>query len=200
MNTLLLTLALAAPPDRSGVPDPPPIEKRVSEVERKLDALTRKFEAHLAENAARHQAVAEAEKDRPLAWEEARHKAMADGKPLLVWVGGNFCERCVRESAGEFVHFFASSYDNLPSPSIAVIVPVGNELYRAGDVTWWVEGDREFGHLPSARRTIRRWLDRREDARSRAAAQQSFYQGGAVAPPRVPALAPPFRQPVLRGG
>lgn len=91
---------------------------------------------------------------------EAYRRAVADGKPLLVWVGDSFCARCVRENAEEFVHCRQETFPGAAARSIVVAVPDGDGLTRVGDVSWWITGDREFGHVPSARRAIRLWLDR----------------------------------------
>lgn len=98
-------------------------------------------------------------------YELAAREALDRGKPLLVWVGGNFCEACVRDSASEFVHHFTAEFEGVTAPAIVVGVVDSGSLIRAGEVTWWVEGDREFGHVPSVRGVIRKWLDRREAAR-----------------------------------
>lgn len=98
-------------------------------------------------------------------YELAMREALDRGKPLLVWVGGNFCELCVRDSATEFVHYFTPEFDGVQAPAIVVGVVDSGSLIRAGEVTWWVEGDKEFGHVPSVRGVIRKWLDRREAAR-----------------------------------
>jgi hypothetical protein len=108
----------------------------------------------------------------PLTYPEAHAEAMRLGKPLVVWVGGNFCEACVRDSAREFVHVFVETFEGATAPSIVVGVvdrddATGkDELVRAGTVTWWIVGDKEFGHLPSVRGAIRAWRDRREAARA----------------------------------
>ncbi len=106
----------------------------------------------------------EAAAEKPLTYAEAHALAVREGKPLVVWVGGNFCQACVRDSAAEFVHVFVDRFDGVAAPAIVVGVVADGELVRAGDVTWWITGDREFGHVPSIRHTIRRWADAREQS------------------------------------
>lgn len=97
----------------------------------------------------------------PLTYAEAYRKALASKKPLLVWCGGNFCPRCVNDSRDEFVHCFVDSFPSAVTPSIAVCVPEDGKLMRlTGDVTSWITGDKEFGHLPTVRKRIRSYLDR----------------------------------------
>src|SRR5258708_1311751 len=82
----------------------------------------------------------------PLTYAQAHAKALASGKPLMGWVGGDFCPACVQSSATEFVHFFTPSYEGVTAPAIVVGVVDDGQLIRAGEVTWWIVGDREFGH------------------------------------------------------
>ena len=124
--------------------------------------------------------------EKPLTYAQARVRAVEEGKPLVVWVGGNFCERCVRESAADFVHCFVDKFEGVAAPAIVVGVSDGGELVRAGDVTWWVEGDREFGHVPSVRAVIRRWLELREQNRRAGAVMMGpavVHQPVVVQPP-----------------
>lgn len=132
--------------------------------------------------------------DRPLTYAEAYHRALATGKPLLVWVGGNFCPRCVDDSSGEFVHCFVPAFEDAVSPSIVVSVVDGGQLLRVGDVQWWVENHREFGHLPSVRNVIRRWRDARPARR--AVAQAAAVPVAFAAPAPVVTFAPPPLAPV----
>lgn len=139
--------AKASAPDPGDIPDPPAIV------------------AHVSGTPAAPLASSADDDPKPLSYDEALKEVKATGKPLVVWVGGNFCERCVRDSAADFVHFFTPEFDGVSAPAIVVGVIDSGNLIRAGEVTWWVEGDGEFGHVGSVRGVIRRWLDRREAAR-----------------------------------
>jgi hypothetical protein len=101
----------------------------------------------------------------PLTYEASYAIALETGKPLIVWVGGAFCPNCIRDSAKDFVHHFTDSFESDATPRIVVGVVDGKDLVRAGEVGWWIVGDREFGHLPSIRTVIRTWLARRSQAR-----------------------------------
>jgi len=85
---------------------------------------------------------------------DACRESLRTGKPLLVWVGGNFCERCVADSKDEFIHHFAKSFPGVAAPAVVVAAPEGDWLTRVENITWWVEGDATFGHIPSARRAL----------------------------------------------
>lgn len=111
----------------------------------------------------------------------AVREALATGKPLLVWVGGEFCPQCVTDSADEFVHHFTATFEDAVSPSIVVAVVDDGRLMRVGDVQWWIEGSPIFGHLPSAREVIRRWRDARPVRRA----------VRTLLAPVIPAAAPP---------
>jgi hypothetical protein len=103
--------------------------------------------------------------EKPLTYYEAEQKALKEKRPLIVWVGGNFCQECVKSSGSDFVHCFVPTFEGVSAPAIVVGVVDENKLLWAGEVTWWVEGDREFGHVPSIRNVIRRWRERRDAAR-----------------------------------
>ena len=153
----------------------------------------------------------------PLTYTEAYTLALAQKKPLLVWVGGNFCERCVRDSAQDFVHVFVEKFEGVQAPAIVVGVVDEGELIRAGDVTWWIEGSAEFGHIPSVRTVIRQWLVRRSEARDAlrarvvapvVAANRTFWYGSSTSSfssysytqTKMPVMRPAVRVPVLRIG
>ena len=133
--------------------------------------------------------------DRPPTYAEAYHRALTTGRPLLVWVGGNFCPRCVNDTAGEFVHAFVDSFPEAVVPSVVVAVPEGGQLTRVADVTSWVEGDATFGHIPSVRRVL---ANRRPVRRALGAVAQAAARPMAVAPPApmlpmtlIPVTSPP---------
>ena len=91
----------------------------------------------------------------------ARDRAVRENKPLIVWVGGNFCDRCVKDSANEFVHHFApDGWEGHRGPATAVFAPHDNELWTVGVVTRWTVGSHDWGHVPSARRLVGVWQDR----------------------------------------
>ena len=91
----------------------------------------------------------------------ARARAVREGKPLIVWVGGNFCDRCVKDSRNEFVHcFVADGWEGHRGPTTVVSVPHGDELYYVASVTRWTVGSHDWGHVPSARRLVGEWRER----------------------------------------
>lgn len=88
-------------------------------------------------------------------------ESLRTGKPVVAWVGGNFCERCVNDSANEFLHVFVEDgWDGNRGPATAVLVPHDGYLYYAGVVTRWTVGSRDWGHVPSARRIAAEWRAR----------------------------------------
>lgn len=104
----------------------------------------------------------------PLTYAQACALALKTGKPLIVWVSSDnesFCEQCVKDSATDFIHVFVKQFEGVTAPAIVVGVVDEGQMMRAGEVTWWVVGDREFGHVPSIRTVIRQWLVRRSEAR-----------------------------------
>jgi len=117
----------------------------------------------------------EVEEEKPLTYSKAYRKAIDEDKPLLVWVGGNFCERCVEASAEEFVHYFTDSFQNKPNPSIVVIMKEeekpGSRLVIGATVTDWIEGSDTHGHIPSVRAAMREFRGRRMGRR------ESAYSG-----------------------
>lgn len=91
----------------------------------------------------------------------ARDRAVREGKPLIVWVGGNFCDRCVKDSANEFIHHFAADgWEGHRGPATVVSVPHGDELYYVASVNRWTVGSHDWGHVPSARRITGEWRER----------------------------------------
>lgn len=89
----------------------------------------------------------------PTTYAERRQTALAEGKPLITWVGGNICPDCVAGTEGEFVHFFVFAHSSAPTPSIVVELPEGGTLRRLPPVTKWANpgsGD----HIRSVRRAI----------------------------------------------
>lgn len=58
-----------------------------------------------------------------LTYKEAYEKAKKTGLPLVVWVGGNFCPECVKETSKDYVHYFTEFYTNATAPAIVVGVP-----------------------------------------------------------------------------
>jgi hypothetical protein len=119
-------------------------------------------------------------------YEVAYARAAKRKQPLVVWVGGDFCPRCVAESERDFVHYFAPDGrpfgPGLANPSILVYVPDGGEFRLAGQIDWWITGDKEFGHLASIRNAIRRWRDRRLATREAGAAVYQPAARPAVVP------------------
>lgn len=129
-----------------------------------------------------------------LTYPEAVKLSLATGKPLIVWVGGDVCERCVRESASDFVHVFVSEFPGVTAPALVVAVredmttTVGSAaaLSWVETVDWWIEGDKQFGHVPTVRGAIARWRERRAEAhrlRVHGASAQASAMYTAVAMP-----------------
>lgn len=102
----------------------------------------------------------------PLTYAEAYEKSFKNGKPLIVWVGGNFCPQCVRDTETAFNHTFVSTYPGVTEKQAIVVgvMDTNNKLIQAGVVTWWIEGDKEFGHVASIREEIRKWRRKVEAA------------------------------------
>lgn len=92
-----------------------------------------------------------------LTYAEAYQRAIELKRPLIVWIGGNFCERCVNDSKEEFVHFFADEWDGQKGPATAVYAYYDDGLYRAATVEKWTVGSHDWGHIPSARRVLSEW-------------------------------------------
>lgn len=134
-----------------------------------------------------------------LTYAEAYAKAKGDGKktkPLIIWVGGNFCERCVQESENDFVHYFADSWPGMRAPSILVGVWDEGQMKVAGKIDWWLEGSPTFGHIASINDTIRKWRDERNEGKmARVAAPRASYTGG-FSPVMQPMMVQ--SQPVMR--
>jgi type IV pilus biogenesis protein CpaD/CtpE len=87
--------------------------------------------------------------------------AIARGKPLLIWVGGNFCPNCVNQSKSEFVHCFVDRYQDVKAPAVVVAIPDEKD-HHALDL-WWVTtvpgaaGDGTGRHLQAVRRALAAW-------------------------------------------
>lgn len=91
-------------------------------------------------------------------------RALRENKPLVVWVGGNFCDRCVGDSKDDFVHHFVpDGWKGQQGPATVIYVPHDAGLWRAGTVTRWTVGSHDWGHVPSVRRVLAEW---REQVRS----------------------------------
>lgn len=102
---------------------------------------------------------------RPLTYSEAVQLSKQTGKPLVIWVGGEFCPQCVQASAEDFVHVFVEEFPGATAPATVVGVWEGNDLLRVGDMDWWVVGDKTFGHVPSVRRALANWRANRRHFR-----------------------------------
>mgnify|MGYP001584229380 CR=1 FL=1 len=133
-----------------------------------------------------------------LTYSAGYRKALREGKTMLVWVGGDFCPRCTKETADEFVHVFVKQWsetgatDHVLSPAVVVAAPSGDGLVRVATVTQWLEGDAVWGHASTARRIVRDWRQGRglglfswslgqggpRPVPGREALMQSGYSGG----------------------
>lgn len=93
-----------------------------------------------------------------LTYAQAHAEALRTGKPLIVWVGGDFCARCVAEDGGkEFVHHLTPKWEGVQAPATIIYMPEEGQLLQAATVTRWTVGSHDWGHLPSARRVAREW-------------------------------------------
>jgi hypothetical protein len=94
----------------------------------------------------------------PSSYDDALRTSAQTGKPLILWIGGNICNRCVDDSANEFVHHFVpDGWNGQKGPATMVYVPHDGSHYRAATVTRWTVGSRDWGHVPSARRVSAAW-------------------------------------------
>ncbi len=85
-------------------------------------------------------------------------QALRQQKPLVVWVGGNYGDRCATDSKDEFVHaFVADGWNGNRGPATVIYVPHEGDLYRAGTVRRWTAGPHDGGHVPSVRRIVAEW-------------------------------------------
>lgn len=144
--------ALCPSAARAETPDPPPVTSAASS-----------FPAPKPETVS-----LPADDSEELTYTQALARALATGKPLAIWVGSSFCPRCVRETSEEFVHYFTDTFPGVTAPAIVVGVresPTSTALVWVETVDWWIEGDKEFGHSPTIRGAVRRWLERRATAR-----------------------------------
>lgn len=131
-----------------------------------------------------------------LTYDAAYRKAVAEGKPLVCWVGGGdaLCPACVRTLENEVVSYIAPTFPGCAVPTLVVAMPEGGQLTRVADITQWVTGDAVHGHVPSIRRAIAGWRSHRAIIRG----------GWSVAPPapvQLPAFRPMLFAPVrmMRG-
>lgn len=95
---------------------------------------------------------------------DAKRRALAENKPLLVWSGSAVCPACVHDTEGEFVSWVGTHPDLTPN-AITVAVPDGGQLLDVATITNWVVSDPVRGHVPSIRRALARWRERREVTR-----------------------------------
>lgn len=116
---------------------------------------------------------------------DAYREAIRTGKPLITWVGGNFCERCVADSKNEFVHAFVDRWpetgakDTVDAPATVIGIPTGGIVARVATVSRWIVGDDTFGHVPSARRAIFNWREGRRMTSDDGWSVQHFTDGSA---------------------
>lgn len=114
-----------------------------------------------------------------LTYADAHRDSLRTGKPLLVWVGGNFCNRCVEDSREEFLHVFVDDWQGQKGPATILLVPADDgHLYRAATVTKWTVGSRDWGHIPSARRLLADWRARAGQGNRAPLALLDFGDGG----------------------
>lgn len=104
-------------------------------------------------------AMNEAESDEV---EDAVARSIRTGKPVILWVGGNFCDRCVNDSKDEFIHVFLKEWRGHRGPATVILAPHGKRTYRVATVDRWTVGSHDWGHIPSARRLVHEWRSRSE--------------------------------------
>lgn len=141
---------------RSAEPDNPAVQAAASELAARVLSLEGRVSAleKLADHAVETGAIAAP--DRKLTYAEAHARALTEGKPLVVWSGAAVCPACVHDTEGEFVNY-VGVVPGLAPDAVSVYVPEGGTLHAAGDVAWWMTGDRTFGHVPSVRRILANW-------------------------------------------
>lgn len=133
---------------------------------------------------------------RSLTYADARAKALAEGKPLVVWVGGGdaLCPACVGR-LDECVHHVAATFPGVTGQALVVAVPEGGDLLRVADITRWTTGDASWGHVASIRRAISNWRSHRRVIRS------GWSTDIVVSPPQAaPLLSSFYYAPARRGG
>lgn len=89
--------------------------------------------------------------------EDAVAKSLETRKPVIFWVGGNFCDRCVNDSKDEFIHVFLQEWKGHRGPATVILAPHEKRVYRVGTVERWTVGSHDWGHVPSARRVLGEW-------------------------------------------
>jgi hypothetical protein len=94
-------------------------------------------------------------------YDEAYLLAMATNKPLVVWNGNAICEVCIHDTEGEFVNYVGTVPGLTPANTVTVCVPENNQMLRADVITSWTTGDATYGHVPSVRRALANWRQRR---------------------------------------
>jgi hypothetical protein len=133
------------------------LDRRVAALEERIAAL----EAGAPKSAAHaHHAPAPAADTYAAAYAAAYARAVAEGKPLVCWVGGGdaVCPACVKTLAGEVVSHVAPTLPGVAGQALVVGMPDGRgQLDQAAVVTQWITGDATWGHVPSLRRAIARW-------------------------------------------
>ena len=119
-----------------------------------------------------YRAPAEPEQDmletEKLSYPQARAKALALGKPLVCWVGVGdvVCPACVKTLSGEVVSHLTPTFAGVVGNAIVVGVPDGQgDLEHVATITRWTTGDATWGHVPSVRRAVAAWRDRRVKTR-----------------------------------
>jgi hypothetical protein len=153
MFSTFLCLSLATP----GQLPPPPHDMLVgqlADLERRVAALeSRAGILPIHAPAARHDTYA-----------EARARAIRENLPLVAWSGSAICPPCVASTEGEFVNWVGTHPDLTPN-ALTVAVPEDGDLWNVATVTTWQTGHAEFGHVPSIRRVLANWRDRRQVTR-----------------------------------
>lgn len=111
---------------------------------------------------------------------EARRQAIALNRPLIVWVGGNFCPACIAgdELAGDFVHCFTDRFPGVTGPATVAALPSDGQLLWVSSLWKW-----DDGHLGTVRGTLRAF---RRDGTTvdEFAPAASAYQRFRTAPPQ----------------
>ncbi len=125
----------------------------------------------------------------PPTYQDARDRAVREGKPLVVFVGDALCPGCATTLSEEdgMVCVAVKTLEDVPATGGIVLgVPDGKgDMDRVATITQWTTGDKTYGHVPSTRRALLAWRTNRLTQRS------GWSPVAAQAPLVLPAFLPP---------
>lgn len=134
-------------------------------------------------------------------YEAAAARAIRENLPLVVWAGNGdtICPPCVERLRDEAVHFMGGAYPGVGN-ALVVQIPENGQLWTVSTITQWITGDQTYGHVPSIRRAIRAWRERRHVTTSGWSMEPAtmMYGGSMLGPP--PDLMPARPMFRMRGG